>query len=291
VTRRAPLPPAHLAIRVGVNDPSDALRSFDEIGLGAREQILDLLGPDYDFAGKSVLDFGSGPGKVLRHFLDEAGSATFHACDIHEPSIEWLRSNLPEVRAFVNKPLPPLPLEDESIDLALAMSVFTHLSDEWSAWLLELHRVLKLGGLLIASFLGRGMSEAIAGEEWVEDRIGMNVLDVGQDWSLGGPSVLLSPWWIRAHWGRAFEVVRLEDPAAGHGTVLLRKLPVSLTTEDLERPEPDEPRELQALAHQARQLQREIMALRDRLSDRRLPSGLGRRLRSVLARAGGRSAG
>jgi hypothetical protein len=32
----------------------------------------------------------------------------------------------------------------------------------------------------------------------------MNVLYHQRDWEIGGPAVLMSEWWVREHWGRAF---------------------------------------------------------------------------------------
>ena len=87
--------------------------------------------------------------------------------------------------------------------------MFTHLTDTWSAWLLELHRILKPKGILIASFMGEGMSEILANEPWDDSRIGMNVLGPGMSWEAGGPMVLHSPWWIEAHWGRAFDILSI----------------------------------------------------------------------------------
>jgi SAM-dependent methyltransferase len=279
-------------LRVGVLDPDNPVASFDEAGRHARHVIVDLLGPDWSFAGKRVLDFGCGAGKLLRHLLGEARTATFYGCDIDEPSIDWLRAHMsPPINAFVNAPSPPLPLEEASLDLVLAMSVFTHLTTEWSAWLVELHRVLKPDGLLIASFLGRGMSESVAGEPWEGDRIGMNVLGVGTAWDYGGPNVLLSPWWIRAHWGRAFKVLELVDNDRGHGLLLLGKRDRPVTPSELEAPEPDEPRELLALTHQVRQLQRELGATREsgaRAAARPSVKAKIRRLRSTARRRLGR---
>jgi hypothetical protein len=60
------------------------------------------------------------------------------------------------------------------------------------------------------------MSEALTGEPWLEDQIGMNVV-ADRGWEGGGPSVLLSSWWITQHWGRAFEIERIED-GRGWGT-------------------------------------------------------------------------
>jgi SAM-dependent methyltransferase len=156
----------------------------------------------------------------------------------------------------------PLPREDGSFDLIYAFSVFTHISDAWSAWLLELHRLLAPGGLLVASFLGTGHSEAIAGEPWEEERIGMNVLRAHQSWEFGGPMVLMSPWWIREHWGRAFDIVTLRDEGTPevHGLVVARPRPDAPTRAELERIDPHEPREIAALQHNIRQLRRESAA-------------------------------
>ena len=52
--------------------------------------------------------------------------------------------------------------------------------------------------------------ESLIGETWDEDRIGMNSLFHGHPWSLGGPISFNSPWWIRSHWGRAFEIEALD---------------------------------------------------------------------------------
>ncbi len=54
-------------------------------------------------------------------------------------------------------------MEDGSFDLIWAVSVFTHLAETWSAWLLELHRVLKPGGILLATFMGEGMDRGDRG--------------------------------------------------------------------------------------------------------------------------------
>ncbi len=259
----APLPPAELARRVGVLDQNNPAESFDEMGARIRELVLEVIGgKDWFTPGKRVFDFGCGPGKLLRHFIEEAETTEFFGCDIDAPSIEWLKAHhSPPLNVFVCTEEPGLPLPDDYIDLAFAMSVFTHLTDHWAGWLLEIHRVLKPGGRFLATFLGRGMSEPIAGEHWDEDRVGMNILRPWQPWDHGGPSVQHSHWWLRAHWGRLFDFEVIEDPDASHGWVVLRKRDVKLTEAELVAPESGEPREFASLRHNIAQLARETEAL------------------------------
>jgi SAM-dependent methyltransferase len=259
--RDLPLPPPELAFRAySLEGWSDPFAAYLELGAQTRNQVVDLLPADWSFDGKRVLDFGSGAGRTLRHFAPEAERGEFWACDIDGPSIEWLRANLcPPFHAWQTISVPPLALAHESFDLIYAVSVFTHLTDNSSAWLLELHRTLKPGGLLIATFMGRWTSEWFAKEPWVEDRVGKNVLYHHREWDLGGPAVLISDWWLREHWGRAFEVVRIAPQFQNSSWAVLRKREAELDPEELERPS-DDPRELAALRHNVRQLQREVVA-------------------------------
>ena len=268
-----PTPPLRLLQRTGFLGDDASPSSYDEIGAGGRGQINAMLPGDWSWTGKRVLDFGCGVGKVLRHFAQEATIAEFTGCDIHAPSIDWLRRNLcPPFSAFRCSEEPPLPQPDGYFDLIYAMSVYTHLTDRWAEWLLEHHRVLAPDGLLLVSFLGQGMIQPLVGEEWNENQIGMNSLWAGKQWDAGGPIAFHSPWWLRAHWGRAFEVVRIvphtgRESPEGHGLILLRRKPVQLSAEDLKRFEPGEEREVQALAHHAEQLQRETLLLRAEIDE------------------------
>lgn len=263
--QRPPIPPSDLIAYVGHREAESQRRDFEEYGRRFRGEILALLPEDWSFDGKRVLDFGCGSGRVLRQFLDEAERAELHGCDIDESSVEWLRRELsPPLEVRRNEELPPLPYPDEHFDLVWSTDVMSCIAEGWSAWLLELHRVLSPEGLLIVTFLGEAASQAVAEEPWDEDRIGMNVLGWGERWENGGPVILHSPWWIRRHWGRAFEILELKPRTSGvEGVVLMRKRDVPVTAADLEQPEPDDPRELEALRHNLRQVQRELARLRE----------------------------
>jgi sulfur-carrier protein len=231
---------------------------WGRLGPETKSALIDLLPDDWDFRGKRVMDFGCGPGRTLQHFLAEAEEAEIWGADIDAASIEGLRkAHSPPLRVMRCEVDPPLGLEYGSFDLVWAISVFTHLTDNSVPWLLELHRLLKPGGLLIATYMGRWSSEVVAGEPWEEDTVGRNVLRHNHDWNHGGPLVLISDWWLRAHWGRAFDVLEIAPRIHNQSWALLRKRDVELSAEDLEKPE-DDPREYLALRHNLRQVQREL---------------------------------
>jgi SAM-dependent methyltransferase len=265
-----PLPPYELATRVGcLDDAPDPWATYEWIGRASRDDLLAALPDEFSLEGRRILDFGCGAGRTLRHLIADGPAAELWGCDIDIPSIEWMQRSLsPAVNAFVNGEAPPLDQPDETFDLIYCVSVFTHLTRYWSGWLLELHRLLKPDGLLVASFMGEGQSEVVAGEEWDEERVGMLVLRPGQAWDAGGPMVLHSPWWIREHWGRLFDILALTPhgfpgvPAGqGHGLATMRKRDVRQSETELEAPSRD-PREVTALAHNADHLMRELEELR-----------------------------
>lgn len=281
---RPPYPPPELRERVAHGVGTEySVAEYDEAGRAAREWILDALPSGWELEGKRVLDFGCGAGRTVRHFLDDA-ELELWACDTDAASIDWMQANLgPGVRVFRNEHTPPLPQPDDYFDLIWAISVFTHITDEWSAWLLELRRVLKPDGLLVASFMDRPMFEWAIDEPWQEDRVGMKIRRPARSWSEGGPLVFHSRWWLEEHWGRAFEMIATRagesrgaprgstsgGPPVTQGRALLRPRPGQLCTEDLERVRTDEPREILALEHNRRELCEEVVQLR-READQRV---------------------
>jgi SAM-dependent methyltransferase len=279
VSSELPLPPPELLGRIGpmMDDEKEGpYEVFERTGRADRELIEAALPDDWDWRDKRVLDFGCGVGRVMRRFAAEAAEAELWGCDLDRASLEWLERSLsPPFRFFESGEEPGLPQEDGYFDLIWAFSVYTHFTDNWAGWLLEHHRVLADGGFLIATFLGEGMLEPLTGERWDESRIGMNPLLHGYSWDLGGPIAFNSPWWIRAHWGRAFEIVELRpmrDPEPpSHGIVVARKKPASLGVDRLTALEPGEPREIESLRHHVAQLSEEARAVRadhDRLAAR-----------------------
>jgi len=245
---RVPVPPDDLAGRVG----SQLGDQFLEIGMRAKQCIMRTLDahrsstrwrlrksrwwrwsagacdPRVSFRRKRVLDFGCGVGRLMRHFVEEARQCEFWASDIHRPSIEWLERHLvPPFRVVVNERDPPLPFAEDYFDLVMALSVFTHLTDSWEPWLVELRRIIKPGGLALITFHHKAAYESICGRPFDEARVGMEVCHQDQAWERGGPFVFHSEWWVREHWGRVMPVEQIVPAAMDNwqSIALLRKPP------------------------------------------------------------------
>jgi SAM-dependent methyltransferase len=249
--------------------PGDPARTYVLVGKRVHDDIVNALPADFIFAGKRILDFGSGAGRVTRHFADIAGDAEIWGCDIDARAIAWASMNLHPFSFKQNGERPPLDFPDAHFDLIYAISVFTHITDQWSAWVLEMRRLLKPDGLLFATFLHQSAASLERpGYRFDPELTGMNTVRPWLEWERGGPNVYHSTWWLKAHWGRAFEFVHhqpdgLAMPTGfGHGFAVLRPKPGPLTIEDLERDEANEPRELAARRHNLWQLtfEREIVS-------------------------------
>jgi SAM-dependent methyltransferase len=104
---------------------------------------------------KDILDFGCGPGRILRWFGDVSPFATLHGCDLNAPAVEWCKTNIEFARFALNDAWPPLPYADGVFDLVYGVSVFTHLNESMQmSWLNELHRITKPGGVALLTVHG-----------------------------------------------------------------------------------------------------------------------------------------
>jgi SAM-dependent methyltransferase len=210
--RSSDLPPRRLAKRVGGTYGEEFLRQGEMF----KQALLCSLPPDFRLANKRVLDFGCGVGRFLRHFAPEAREAEFWGCDIYAPGIRWLRRNLPQFQTFVNRGQPPLPVGDGDFDLIYSISVFTHLTETWLAWLEELRRVLRPDGVALVTFHDRLAYEHMLQRPFNEDEVGMLARDPNQSWRKGGPTVFHSSRWVIENWAKVFRVAALFEAGMGN---------------------------------------------------------------------------
>ena len=106
------------------------------------------------------LDFGCGWGRILRFWLRECAPDNLVGIDRMGTILGHARRAGAPYRLERCDVLPPTSLESESFDLVYAYSVFSHLPEETHlAWLPELRRVLRPGGVFIATTFPRSHIE------------------------------------------------------------------------------------------------------------------------------------
>ncbi|MFH0929691.1 MAG: class I SAM-dependent methyltransferase [Candidatus Moraniibacteriota bacterium] len=159
------LPPATLRYRV---HGSPLIDSYLYIGKKSSEDILSALAK----IGKNmrsfekILDFGCGSGRTLINFFELYPEIKFFGTDIDPEAISWCQKNLRFAQFSTNKHLPELAYPPATFDFVYAVSVFTHLDEDFQyKWLEELKRVTKPGGIMLLTFHGEHCWQNLEKEE------------------------------------------------------------------------------------------------------------------------------
>ena len=144
------LPPARLRRKVG---GVSSRQEFTSVGRTACNQITAALnacsapGGGFD----RWLDFGCGSGRISRHVEKLPRVRDLCGVDIDGDAISWAARYLSGTYKTIDA-TPPMDFPAARFAVVYAVSVFTHLDEQAQlAWLHELHRILRPGGLLISS--------------------------------------------------------------------------------------------------------------------------------------------
>jgi len=184
-------------------------------------------------ACKRILDFGCGAGRMLRWLAYLADECELWGADVSAEHILWCQQHLsPPFRFVTTTSCPHLPFEDCYFDLVYAGSVFTHIPDLADAWLLEIRRILRPGGLAYLTVhdrstlqclersprrpLARRLSSLPESLRFWRHDFGMFTIKRGF-----GSLVFYEEAFIRRHWGRFFDILRLVPEAYECQTALL----------------------------------------------------------------------
>lgn len=101
--------------------------------------------------GSCVLDFGCGPGRLTRYWLNQPGLQVV-AVDVDPACVDWCRNHLGAGQYYVGPLRPPLALDSQSVDCVLAINVVLHMGErDGLDWLREWARICKPGGTLLVS--------------------------------------------------------------------------------------------------------------------------------------------
>lgn len=163
-----------------------------------------------------VLEWGCGPGRLIRHMpaLLAGRDAQVTGTDYNPTTIDWCRRRLPGIDFALNGLAPPLPFPDDSFDAVYNFSVFTHLSrDMHRDWTAELHRVLRPGGLMIATTHGDDHRHLLTHKREIDayDRgelVTQSGFAEGKKWYFA----IHPPVWVRNHLFAAFDRVEQVRP-------------------------------------------------------------------------------
>jgi SAM-dependent methyltransferase len=105
----------------------------------------------------AVLDWGCGAGRLTR-YLHQAGVAVT-GVDIDADNVAGCSRMLPGGHFLTVGLWPPTALPDASFDLVIGLSVVTHLTQAAQhAWLAELRRITRPGGIVLLSVQGMAQS-------------------------------------------------------------------------------------------------------------------------------------
>ena len=116
---------------------------------------------------KNILDWGCGPGRIIRHLPKVVGNGcSYYGTDYNTKSIEWCSKNLPGIEFNNNKLEAKLPYDNDFFDAIYGISIFTHLSEKMHyEWMKELTRILKSGGIMFLTTQGDNFKVKLTQQE------------------------------------------------------------------------------------------------------------------------------
>lgn len=224
-----PVPPTDLISRVTQPFSSDnrdaARRAFHHHALDnvqRFEAAAQMVGAPLE-AARRLLDFGCGPGRLMR-LLGElaAGGTELHGVDIDSELVGWAQANIDFAEFVVGPHEPPLPYPDAHFDVVINHSVFTHIDRaRQDMWLTELQRVTAPGGvLLLTVHSARQWNQALVdmdagGEDTAAYRRELEetgLIFLADDSFIGTThpdwyhSTFHAPWYVFEHWSEFFNV-------------------------------------------------------------------------------------
>ena len=123
--------------------------SYDRIG-GIEFEILRHFGLH---AGYRILDLGCGSGR-LAFSIAKNVEIEYIGLDVVQSLLDYAEKKCPPNYKFILNRALTLPVDDTTLDMACAFSVFTHLlHSETFLYLQGMHRALRAGGTVVCSFL------------------------------------------------------------------------------------------------------------------------------------------
>ncbi len=131
------------------------------------EWLIGLLEKHVELEEVRILDWGCGPGRIIRHLPRLLGNGcSYHGTDYNPRIIQWCREHLPGIAFNLNGEHAELPYPDQHFDVIYGISIFTHLAEpSHHAWYAELMRVLRPGGIMLQTAQGDAFKDRLTKDE------------------------------------------------------------------------------------------------------------------------------
>jgi SAM-dependent methyltransferase len=141
---------------------------FWRVGADIEKTLMSAVAASSLRPVSDILDWGCGTGRVAWH-LAQRSDINLTGCDLDAEAVDWCNANIKAGAFSHNGSAPPLPYDAESFDAVLGVSVMTHLQRRWQlAWLTEIRRVLRPGGVAVLSVHGRTAASQV---EFLADHV------------------------------------------------------------------------------------------------------------------------
>ncbi|MEM9886445.1 MAG: class I SAM-dependent methyltransferase [Bacteroidota bacterium] len=140
--------------------------------------LVNHLKPYMNLSSARILDWGCGPGRIIRHLPSLLGArGEYYGTDYNAKSIAWCKANLAHIQFSHNGLAANLSYQDNFFDVIYGISIFTHLSKElhWN-WIAELQRILRKDGLLFLTTQGDNFKPKLSPQELEQYQKGQLVI-------------------------------------------------------------------------------------------------------------------
>jgi SAM-dependent methyltransferase len=136
-------------------------------GMDTAVWLYGLLQNHIELKGVRILDWGCGPGRIIRHLPSVTGpGCEYYGTDTNRRSVNWCSENLPAIRFNHNTMEAKLPYPVCYFDIIYGISVFTHLSEPMHfKWFDELYRILRPGGIMLFTTQGDNFKTILTHKE------------------------------------------------------------------------------------------------------------------------------
>lgn len=151
---------------------------YYEGGQRTAKWLLDSFQPHIDLNGKTILDWGCGPARVVRHLPELlSGGTHIHGTDYNPETVAWCREYITGVTFSMNGLNPPTAYPDAQFDAIYGISIFTHLSESnHYQWFHELMRMTRPGGVVLLTLHGEAFLPKLTEPEQAQFKSGKLVV-------------------------------------------------------------------------------------------------------------------